>query len=80
MASGVVRLGFIGAGRRGRELMDAARHAGAVIVAASDVSDDALREASSRFNVKVYRDVDAMLNNERLDAVVVSTPMTPFPP
>jgi len=80
MASGVVRLGFIGAGRRGRELMDAARRAGAVPVAASDVSDDALREASSRFNVKVYRDVDAMLNNERLDAVVVSTPMTPFPP
>jgi predicted dehydrogenase len=75
MASGVVRLGFIGAGRRGRELMDAARRAGAVLIAASDVSDDALREASSRFNVKVYRDADAMLSGERLDAVIVSTPV-----
>ncbi|MGC8569880.1 MAG: Gfo/Idh/MocA family protein [Caldivirga sp.] len=70
-----VRLGFIGAGRRGRELMAVARQAGAELAAASDISEDALREAVNKFGVKAYRDVDEMLSGERLDAVVVSTPV-----
>ncbi|ABW02319.1 Gfo/Idh/MocA family protein [Caldivirga maquilingensis] len=70
-----VRLGFIGAGRRGRELMAAAKNAGAELVSAVDVSEDALREVSGRFGIRVYRDVDEMLSKERLNAVVVSTPV-----
>ncbi|WP_291767057.1 Gfo/Idh/MocA family protein [Caldivirga sp. UBA161] len=70
-----VRLGFVGAGRRGRELMAAAKGAGAELIAAADVSEAALREAAGKFNVRVYTDVDEMLNREELNAVVVSTPI-----
>lgn len=76
MSTGKLRLGFVGAGRRARDHMKVARGLEDVLlVAACDVDEGRVREVSSEYGVKPYRELDEMLAKEKLDAVVISTPV-----
>ena len=71
-----IRLGFIGVGNRGSQLLNAFRkHDDAEIVAFCDVYTPYLDRAKKQVGgAATYTDFRRMLDQERLDAVVIATP------
>lgn len=72
-----VRLGFIGVGNRGSQLMSAFNtHAACRIVAAADVYAPYLRRAQERWGAElaIYEDYRQLLDRSDIDAVVIATP------
>src|SRR5262245_36871429 len=74
-ANGEVRIGFIGAGGRARQLMDQVPEPGR-IVAVADCYLPRAEEAAQSHKAKwgVYQDYREMFDKEQLDAVVIATP------
>lgn len=69
-----VRLGIVGAGIRGLELMQAAMNAGGKIVAVCDLYDGHFRRAQEiQPNTPTTRDYREIVNRKDIDAVIVAT-------
>jgi predicted dehydrogenase len=69
-----VRLGIVGAGIRGLELMQAALNAGGKIVAVCDLYDGHLRRAQEiQPNTPTTRDYREVVSRKDIDAVIVAT-------
>ena len=74
---GAVRLGFIGSGIRGKQLIDEFMAVpGASGVAVADLYDGCLQRAKEQLGegIQTVRDYRAILDNKDVDAVVVATP------
>jgi predicted dehydrogenase len=71
-ANNRIGIGYIGAGRRARQLMDLPE--GAQIVAISDLNEARLREVGKDRPWKRYSDYRKMLEASDVDAVIISTP------
>jgi predicted dehydrogenase len=72
--TGPVRLGIVGAGIRGLELMQAALNAGGKIVAVCDLYDGHFRRAQEiQPNTPTTRDYREIVNRKDIDAVIVAT-------
>ena len=77
-----IRLGFIGVGSRGRQVMDAfLKHNDVKIVALCDVSRLALEQANAKLDGKAddgkadsYGDFRKLIERKDLDAVAIATP------
>jgi predicted dehydrogenase len=72
-----VRLGVIGVGNRGDQLIDAfLPHKDAEIVAVCDVYEPYLNAAREKVggNLRKYRDYRALLDQSDIDAVIIATP------
>jgi predicted dehydrogenase len=70
-----IRIGFIGAGGRARQLMDQIPEAGRIVAIADCYQQrtaDTLAEKKAKW--PTYQDYREMLDKEQLDAVVVATP------
>ncbi len=76
-ANDKIRLGVIGAGNRGGQLIEAAQpHADAQIVALCDVYQPHLKKWAEKIGggVKQYRDFRELLEQKDIDAVLVASP------
>jgi predicted dehydrogenase len=76
-ANNNIRLGFIGCGNRGDQLIDSfANSNGAIPVAFCDLNDDYLKQAETKVDGLRTRSKDyrQLLDNKDLDAVVIATP------
>lgn len=76
-ANDIVRLGFIGCGNRGDQLLDAFNETpNALPTAFCDLNDDYLKLAEGKVSglVHRYKDYRQLLDVKELDAVVISTP------
>jgi predicted dehydrogenase len=73
-----IRLGLIGTGGRGCQLLQAfCKHTDVEIPAVCDVSRSAVQEANSRFlggKAAVYSDFRRLIDRDDLDAVIIATP------
>ncbi len=72
-----VRLGFIGLGNRGDQVLDAfLRHKDCEVVALCDLSQAYMDAAAKKIGAgpKQFRDYRALLDDKSIDAVVVATP------
>ncbi len=75
-----IRVGVIGVGNRGSQLLDAfLPHADAEIVAICDVYEPFLQRAATKLSkvgnqVKQYGDFRKLIDHPGLDAVVIATP------
>lgn len=69
-----VRVGVVGLGLMGRVHAGNAADVGAEVVAGADVAADARETFVEEFDVVTYDSHDAMLDEEALDAVVITTP------
>ena len=72
-----IRLGFIGVGNRGGQLIDATLpHSDAEIVALCDVYGPYLRKAAEKIggNPALHKDFREVLESKDIDAVIVATP------
>lgn len=71
-------VGIIGTGFLGRALgREFKRHERGSVVAVTDISDENLAEAADEFDVEddsQYDDYEAMIDGEKLDAIVITTP------
>jgi len=67
-----IGIGYIGVGRRGRQLMGLPPEGR--IVAASDVSMTRAEEIAAKYQGKAYQDYRKMLESKDVDAVIVATP------
>ena len=76
MSSKKLKFGFIGVGRRGLQHMRVANQFKdqVSLEAACDVSEAQLEKAASLYHVRTYTDLDEMLQKEKLDVAVISTP------
>jgi len=73
-AGDAVRLGIVGAGIRGLELMQAALNAGGKIMAVCDLYDGHFRRAQEiQPNTPTTRDYREVVNRNDIDAVIVAT-------
>ena len=73
-AGGPIRLGIVGAGIRGLELMQAAMNAGGKIVAVCDLYDGHFRRAQEiQPNTPTTRDYREIVARQDIDAVIVAT-------
>jgi predicted dehydrogenase len=71
---GPVRLGIVGAGIRGLELMQAALNAGGKIIAVCDLYDGHLRRAQEiQANTPTTKDYREIVNRNDIDAVICAT-------
>jgi predicted dehydrogenase len=71
---GPVRLGIVGAGIRGLELMQAALNAGGKIIAVCDLYDGHLRRAQEiQANTPTTKDYREIVNRKDIDAVICAT-------
>jgi len=68
-----VRLGFIGVGRRGKQLLEAMPE-GARVVAVCDVFKPRAEEVGAKYGAKVFTDFGRILDRKNVDAVVIATP------
>ena len=74
-----VRLGIIGPGSRGKELIrNVLRVPGVTVVAAADVYPPRFQQLNQLcgYNVAAYSDYRSMLERKDLDAIIVSTPLS----
>lgn len=70
-----IRFGFVGAGRRGlNHIKVASQFEEVSLEAVCDVDEKRLQEVASTYKVRIYKDLDEMLEKERLDVAVISTP------
>lgn len=77
--SAPVRLGIIGPGSRGKELIrNVLRVPGVTVVAAADVYAPRFQQLNQLcgYNVEAHSDYRSMLDRKDLDAVIVSTPLS----
>jgi len=75
LPSGKVKFGFIGVGRRGLDhIKIASRFKEASLEAVCDVNERRLHEVTSLYGVRAYKSLDEMLEKEKLDVAVISTP------
>jgi predicted dehydrogenase len=73
-AGGAIRLGIVGAGIRGLELMQAAMNAGGKIMAVCDLYDGHFRRAQEiQPNTPTTRDYRQVISRNDIDAVIVAT-------
>ena len=72
-AGDTVRLGFIGVGRRGKQLLEAMPE-GAKVVAVCNVYKPRAEAVGSQYNAKVFHDFCRVLDRKNVDAVVIATP------
>ena len=71
----VIRIGMIGLGKMGLSHLSMVRaHPGVVVVAACDTTTYLTDVLTKYTGLKCYADLDRMLEQEALDAVVISTP------
>ena len=68
-----IRLGFIGVGRRGQQLLEAMPEGGTVI-AVCDVYRPRAEAVGVKYHAKVCRDFRRVLDRKDVDAVVIATP------
>src|ERR1039457_1764274 len=72
--AGAVRLGIVGAGIRGLELMQASMNAGGRIMAVCDLYDGHLRRAREiQANTPTTRDYKQVIGRGDIDAAIVAT-------
>jgi predicted dehydrogenase len=70
-----IRFGFIGAGRRGIDHIKVASQFKEVsLEAVCDIDERRLQEVASTYKMRFYKALDKMLEKEKLDVVVISTP------
>jgi predicted dehydrogenase len=71
-----IRIGLIGAGSRGTEILDAARRCpGVEAVAAADVYTRRLDRIKERVpGIQIYKDFRKLLDDKTIDAVLIATP------
>jgi predicted dehydrogenase len=72
-----IRLGFIGVGNRGSQLLDAfLQHSDAQVVAFCDAYEPYLERANKKLDAKAdtYGDFRKLLDRDDIDAVVIATP------
>ena len=70
-----IRFGFVGLGRRGlNHIKIASQFKEVSLEAVCDIDEKRLQEAASTYGTRIYRDLDEMLEKERLDAAIISTP------
>ena len=72
-ASETVRLGFIGVGRRGQQLLEAMPEGGKV-VAVCDVFRPRAEAVGEKYGAKVFTDFREVIDLRNVDAVVIATP------
>ncbi|MDF2648376.1 MAG: gfo/Idh/MocA family oxidoreductase [Paenibacillus sp.] len=71
----MIKFGIVGMGTRGKLFADTLlQNPYAQLVAVSDAFESALETSKSKYNVPGYSDVKAMIENEKLDALVIATP------
>ena len=71
----MIRIGMIGLGKMGLSHLSMVRaHPGVVLVAACDTTTYLTDVLTKYTGLKCYADLDNMLDQEALDAVVISTP------
>lgn len=70
----MLRVGVIGLGNMGKlHLLNALHIDGVKVVAAAD-KVESNRKSVEKYHVKTYQDFNELLNNEKLDAVIISLP------
>jgi predicted dehydrogenase len=70
-----IRFGFVGMGRRGlNHIKVASQFKEVSLEAACDIDEGRLQEVASTYGIRVYKNLDEMLEKEKLDVTVVSTP------
>jgi len=70
-----VRVGVIGVGLRGTwHARICSQHPNCKLVGVTDVDLDKARKVSQQFNVECFRSVDDMVEDQRVDSVIVATP------
>jgi len=72
-AGDVVRLGFIGVGRRGQQLLESMPER-AKVVAVCDVYRPRAEAVGMKYNAKAFTDFREIIDRKNFDAVVVATP------
>lgn len=80
MSLKAVRVGLIGAGRMGSFHAEnlALRVPGARLTAVADLQPGAAQQLADRLGVqKAYTDIQALLNDNEIDAVAIATPARP---
>ncbi|HEW91272.1 MAG TPA: Gfo/Idh/MocA family oxidoreductase [Thermotogaceae bacterium] len=71
----MVRLAIVGMGIRGKMYANAVlKHPNSTLECICDESLERLEESRERFNVKIYQDFSKMLEENEIDALIVSTP------
>lgn len=68
-----VRLGFIGVGRRGKQLLEAMPD-GAKVVAVCDVFKPRAEAVGTKYGAKAFQDFRRIIDRKNVDAVVIATP------
>jgi len=75
---GMLKLGVIGAGKYGVQLLRGFKQAEyqglAELVAVADIDEKRLQQAAREFGIRGYHDYREMLNKEELDGVGIATP------
>jgi predicted dehydrogenase len=75
LSSGKVKFGFIGVGRRGLDhIRIVSQFKEASLEAVCDINERRLHEVASAYGVRAYKSLDEMLEKEKLDVAVISTP------
>jgi predicted dehydrogenase len=70
-----VKVGFVGVGGiAGVHLENVSKNSDAEIVAVCDIVEESAKKKGLQYNAAAYTDLDAMLDNETLDAVFVCVP------
>lgn len=72
-ASDKIRLGIIGVGRRGQQLL-AAMPSDSKVVAVCDVFRSRAESVGAKYGAKVFHDCREVLDRKNVDAVVIATP------
>ena len=73
---GQIRFSIIGVGRRGlRHLETLMKFKEAEVTCVCDVDEVRLKQVAEKYNVKVYKDLNEMLNREKIDVAVICTPI-----
>jgi len=71
-----LRFGIVGVGRRGLRHLKALKEFKEVEVAcACDIDETKLKRVVDEYGVKAYKDLDEMFNREKIDVVIISTPI-----
>ena len=71
----MIKFGIVGIGTRGSLFADTImQNPYAELVAVSEINEESLAKAKDKYQATGYTDVEEMIQNEVLDALVISTP------